>query len=62
MPRKLTRQAAKKKEPAAVETSDSIAEQTRLFLKNGKKIDVIESGISGQQAMAPRKHIKLGNR
>ncbi|AQA17004.1 hypothetical protein BST95_01010 [Halioglobus japonicus] len=44
---KPTRQSnAKKKPAAAVETSDSIAEQTRLFLQSGKSIEVIESGIS----------------
>jgi len=62
MARKPTRAAAKKKQPAAVETSQSIEEQTKLFLKSGNKIQVIQSGISGQQSMAPSKHIKLGNK
>jgi len=62
MARKPTRAAAKKKQPAAVETSQSIEEQTKLFLKSGHKIQVIQSGISGQQSMAPSKHIKLGNK
>ena len=62
MARKPTRAAAKKKEPAAVETSDSIAEQTRKFLKSGNKIEVIASGVSGQPSVASRKHIKLGNK
>ena len=44
------------------QTSQSIEEQTRLFLKSGNKIDVIQSGISGQQSMAASKHIKLGNK
>jgi len=61
MARKPTRAAAKKKQPAAVETSQSIEEQTKLFLKSGNKIQVIQSGISGQQSMAANKHIKLGN-
>ncbi len=61
MARKPTRAPAKKKQPAAVETSESIEEQTRLFLKSGNKIDVIQSGVSGQPSMAPSKHIKLGN-
>ena len=39
---------AKKKQPAAVETSNSIEEQTRAFLKTGGKIQNIQSGISGQ--------------
>jgi len=38
MPRKITRAAAKKKAPAAIETSESIAQQTDAFLKSGKKI------------------------
>lgn len=62
MARAPTRAPAKKKQPAAVETSQSIEEQTRLFLKSGNKIDVIQSGISGQQSMAASKHIKLGNK
>ena len=61
MARKPTRAAAKKKQPAAVETSQSIEEQTKLFLKSGNKIQVIQSGISGQQSMAANTHIKLGN-
>ncbi len=52
---KPTRQSGTKKKPAAaVETSDSIAEQTALFLKSGRKIDVIESGISGTPMSAPK--------
>ena len=62
MARKPTRAAAKKKQPAAVQTSQSIEEQTRLFLKSGNKIEVIRSGVSGQQSMAASKHIKLGNK
>jgi hypothetical protein len=62
MARKPTRAAAKKKQPAAVETSASIEEQTKLFLQGGNKIDVIQSGISGQQSMVVNKHIKLGNK
>ena len=62
MARKPTRAAAKKKQPAAVETSESIEEQTRLFLKSGNKIQVIQSGVSGQQSMAANKNIKLGNK
>jgi hypothetical protein len=49
---KPKRAPAKKKQPAAVETSASIAEQTALFLKEGHKVDVIQSGISGQPTMA----------
>ena len=62
MARKPTRAAAKKKQPAAVETSESIEEQTRLFLESGNKIEVIKTGVSGQVSMAANKHIKLGNK
>jgi len=53
--------AAKKKQPAAVETSLSIEEQTLAFLKSGGEIEQINSGVSGQQSMAGPKHITLGN-
>ena len=62
MTRKPTRAAAKKKQPAAVETSATIEEQTRLFLKAGNKIAIIQSGVSGQPTMAVNKQIKLGNK
>lgn len=62
MARKPSRAAAKKKQPAAVETSASIEEQTRLFLAAGNKIEVIENGVSGQPSMAANKQIKLGNK
>ena len=59
MTRKLTRAAAKtKKAPAAVETSESIAEQTKRFLKSGNKITVIQSGVSGQPSLAARKQTR----
>jgi len=58
MARKPTRAPAKKKQPAAVETSESIAAQTRDFLKSGKKIQVIQSGVSGQPSLAARKSSK----
>ena len=39
----LTRKSSsKKKQPAAVETSESIDEQVQAFLKSGKKIEVID--------------------
>lgn len=54
--------APKKKQPSAVETSQSIAEQTAAFLKTGGKIDEIRSGVSGQQSMAGPRQISLGNK
>jgi hypothetical protein len=62
MARKPTRAPAKPKTPAAVETSESIAEQTAAFLKRGNEIDKVKSGISGQPSMAAKKQIKIGNR
>jgi len=59
---KQTRAPAKKKQPAAVETSESIEEQTRQFLKSGKKIQYIQSGVSGQPSVAANKNIKLGRK
>ncbi len=58
MARKPTRAAAKKKQPAAVETSESIEEQTRLFLQSGNKIQQIPSGVSGQASLAVSKSKK----
>ncbi|MBA6412620.1 hypothetical protein H2508_05790 [Parahaliea sp. F7430] len=49
MAAKPHRAPAKKKQPAAVETSSSIEEQTAAFLASGGKVDQIQSGISGQQ-------------
>ena len=62
MARNPPEQRRRKKQPAAVETSASIEEQTRLFLKSGNKIDFIQSGVSGQPTMAVNKQIKLGNK
>lgn len=49
MAAKPQRAPAKKKQPAAVETSQSIEDQTRDFLQSGGAIQNIQSGISGQQ-------------
>ena len=61
MARKPTRAAASKKQAAASETSESIAEQTRLFLQSGKKIQVIANGVSGQYTVPGKKQISLGD-
>ena len=58
---KPTRTSGSKKQPAAVETSESIAEQTALFLKSGKKIDVIDSSISSQPTLAANSEFTLGS-
>lgn len=54
------RAAAKKKPPAAVETHDSIAEQTAAFLASGAKIEKVPRGVSGQPMGAVSRHIVLG--
>ena len=51
---------AKKKQALPTETSDSIAEQTKVFLEKGGVIDQIEQGTSGQEFARGRQHIKLG--
>ncbi len=57
MARKPTRQSgAKKKAPAASETSESIAEQTAVFLKSGKRVEVVESGISKLPTLGAANH------
>lgn len=53
---------SKKKAPAATETSKSIQEQTRAFLSAGGAIQVINSGVSGQQNLGGPKHIYLGSK
>jgi hypothetical protein len=58
MATRATRAAAKKKQPAAVETSESIQEQTRLFLQSGRKIEQIPSGLSGQPVLPVSKSKK----
>lgn len=55
MTSKPTRAAAKKKQPAATQTSESIAEQTKIFLASGKKIQYIEPGVSGQPTTPVKK-------
>ncbi len=57
---KTTVPAAKKKQPAAVSTSQSIEEQTQAFLRAGGKIQHVESGVSGKPSLAGPKHIVLG--
>lgn len=61
MATKLKAGTAKKKQSAAVETSQSIDAQIEAFLKSGGTIEKINTGVSGQQSMAGPKHITLGN-
>ncbi|TQV78205.1 hypothetical protein FKG94_14130 [Exilibacterium tricleocarpae] len=50
-----TQKSTAKKQPAAVETSLSIAEQTKIFLQTGGEIQQIKSGVSGKQSMGAAK-------
>ncbi len=54
--------AAKKKQPTATQTSQSIQEQTKAFLGAGGEITQVDAGVSGQQSMAGPKHISIGNK
>ena len=62
MTNKPTRAPAKKKQPAARQTSESIAELTRLYLKSGKKIQYIEPGVSGLPPTVAKKPISQDNK
>lgn len=53
------RAPAKKKQPAATETSSSIDDQIKSFLEGGGAIEQIKSGVSGQESMISRKQINL---
>ena len=55
------RTAGKKKPPAATETSESIEEMTKHFLKAGGKIQQIEKGVSGQQGYGGQRQISLAS-
>ena len=57
MTSKPTRQPAKKKQKAVSQGSESIAEQTKIFLASGKKIQYIEPGISGQTNTTAKKPV-----
>ena len=52
MATKPLKTVGKKKQPAAVETSSSIEDKIKVFLKAGGDIEKIKSGVSGQESMA----------
>ncbi|MGK0441951.1 MAG: hypothetical protein ACJA0N_001757 [Pseudohongiellaceae bacterium] len=54
-PHKPHKTTGKKKQPAVVETSSSIEDKTKAFLKSGGKIEQVNSGVSGQQSMVAPK-------
>ena len=49
-------------QPAATETSQSIAEQVARFLNDGGKIEEVPRGVSGQPGAVARKHITISNK
>lgn len=51
------KKSSTKKKASAIETSESIAKQTAVFLEAGGKIEVVQNGVSGQESMASRKQI-----
>tara|TARA_R110001592_G_scaffold66617_2_gene204589 strand:+ start:31795 stop:31986 length:192 start_codon:yes stop_codon:yes gene_type:complete len=57
-----TRAAAKKKQPAATQTSKAIDEQVKAFLASGGAIEEIKTGVTGQQNMPGPRHINLSNK
>lgn len=61
MASKPKRATGSAKAPAATETSDSIEQQTRDFLKSGGSIENVPRGVSGQQSMAGPKHIRISS-
>tara|TARA_R110002167_G_scaffold126558_8_gene307378 strand:+ start:2582 stop:2797 length:216 start_codon:yes stop_codon:yes gene_type:complete len=60
-PAAKTRSSAKKKQPAATETSSSIDEQVKEFLASGGAIEQIKTGVTGQQNMPGPRHINLNS-
>ena len=50
----LRQSGAKKKATVANETSESLEQKIELFLKSGKKIEVVDSGISGKPILGTR--------
>lgn len=62
MPSAQRKSSAKRKTDDAVETSNSIAEQTAAFLKSGGSIEQVPSGVSGQTNLGGPKHITISKR
>ena len=56
-----TRSTAKKKQPAATETSSSIDAQVKEFLASGGAIEQIKTGVTGQVNMPGPRHINLNS-
>lgn len=58
---KASKSAAAKKQAAASETHESIAEQVEQFLAAGNKIQKIPSGTSGMTSLSNR-HITISSK
>ncbi len=59
---KKSTSAAKRKQPNALETSESIEAQVQAFLASGGEIQQVPKGVSGQTNTSGPKHITLGNK
>jgi hypothetical protein len=62
MPKKALKVSHQKKQAAATETHESIADQVSAFLAAGGEIQQIKSGISGQKNLSGPRHIVLGKK
>jgi len=54
--------ASKRKQPASVETRETIEEQVQAFLASGGEIQQVPKGVSGQTNTSGPKHITLGKK
>jgi hypothetical protein len=52
----------KRGQAAPIQTSQTIADQTATFLKQGGKVDEVPRGVSGQTSMVARKHITISSK
>ncbi|WP_237054738.1 hypothetical protein [Microbulbifer sediminum] len=59
---KKSTSAAKRKQPTALETSESIEAQVQAFLASGGEIQQVPKGVSGQTSTSGPKHITLGKK
>ena len=61
MATKTKKSTAKAKPATAAETSESIEEQTRAFLKSGGAIEKVPRGVSGQTSVSGKRHITISS-
>ena len=56
------KQPNSKKSSSANETSESIAQQTAAFLKEGGRVEVIDRGVSGYEKSGDKKQISYSSK